>query len=131
MKTLQLPLLATLADLLRSRAVLHREMLALRQQLAMLNHTTPKRVRFRWRERLFWIWLYHLWPGCLETLAIFTPEPLVRWHRRGFRLYWTWKSRRLGGRPPEPRLVQPPERGQVIAFPHVGGLHHEYIRRAA
>jgi len=31
---------------------------------------------------------------------IFKPDTLVRWHRKGFRLYWTWKSRpRRGGRP--------------------------------
>ncbi len=24
---------------------------------------------------------------------------MIRWHRRGFRAYWRWKSRRLGGRP--------------------------------
>ena len=28
------------------------------------------------------------------------PETLVRWHRAGFRCYWRWKSRPLGGRPP-------------------------------
>src|SRR5664280_1320141 len=27
------------------------------------------------------------------------PETLVRWHRAGFRCYWRWKSRHLGGRP--------------------------------
>src|SRR5260370_23335563 len=27
------------------------------------------------------------------------PEALVRWHRAGFRRYWRWKSRKLGGRP--------------------------------
>src|SRR5439155_2123989 len=26
------------------------------------------------------------------------PETLVRWHRAGFRRYWRWKSRSLGGR---------------------------------
>ena len=31
---------------------------------------------------------------------IFKPDTLVRWHQKGFRLYWTWKSRpRQGGRP--------------------------------
>ena len=35
----------------------------------------------------FWIWLYHLWPGCLQTLQVFKPDILVRWHRKGFRLY--------------------------------------------
>src|SRR6266480_2121492 len=27
------------------------------------------------------------------------PETLVRWHRAGFRRYWRWKARNLGGRP--------------------------------
>ena len=27
------------------------------------------------------------------------PETLVRWHQAGFRRYWRWKSRSLGGRP--------------------------------
>jgi putative transposase len=32
---------------------------------------------------------------------------------------------------PEPRLVQLPDQGRIIAFPQVGGLHHRYERRAA
>ena len=32
---------------------------------------------------------------------------------------------------PEPRSVQPPSQGRVVAMPRVGGLHHEYLRRAA
>ena len=32
---------------------------------------------------------------------------------------------------PTPREVEPPDRGHVIAIPHVGGLHHRYRRRAA
>jgi transposase InsO family protein len=35
----------------------------------------------------------------LETLKVFKPDTLVRWHRKGFRLYWSWKSSRRGGRP--------------------------------
>ncbi len=52
MKTILLPLLATLASLLQSRAVLHLEIVALRQQLAMVAYTDRK-LRFRRRERLF------------------------------------------------------------------------------
>jgi len=100
MKTILVPLLTTLMDLLRSRASLHLEILALRQQLAMVASRDNKRHRFHTSERIFWVWLYRLWPSCLQTLEIFKPDTLVRWHRKGFRLYWTWKSRRRwGGRP--------------------------------
>ena len=32
---------------------------------------------------------------------------------------------------PEPRAVEPPAQGPVVALPQVGGLHHRYVRRAA
>ncbi len=32
---------------------------------------------------------------------------------------------------PEPREVEPPGKGKVVAIPHVGGLHHRYTRVAA
>jgi len=31
---------------------------------------------------------------------------------------------------PQPREVEPPERGRVIALPYLGGLHHRYSRAA-
>jgi len=31
---------------------------------------------------------------------------------------------------PEWRSVQPPSQGRVVEVPRVGGLHHEYLRRA-
>ena len=37
----------------------------------------------------------------------------------------------LGKDTPEPRAVQPPEMGEIVALPQVGGLHHGYERRAA
>jgi hypothetical protein len=100
MKTILVPLLATLVDLLRSRASLHLEMLALRQQLAVVASRDNKRLRFRPSERIFWVWLYRLWPSCLQTSAIFKPDTVVRWHRQGYKLYWVLKfRRRWGGRP--------------------------------
>ena len=84
-KTVLLPLLATLAGLIRSRALLHLKMLALRQQLATLAARDCRRPRIRHHERLFWIWLNRIWPCCGDTLALVTPETLVRWHRQGFR----------------------------------------------
>ena len=108
MKTLILPLLTTLAGLLRSRGLLHLEILSLRQQLATVTARDHKRLRSRHLERLFWVSLYRIWPGCLATLVVFRPATLLRWHRRGFRLYWTWKSRRGRGtgRPTTPLEIR-------------------------
>src|SRR6202171_1773521 len=41
----------------------------------------------------------HWFPFVLNVIPIIQPETLVRWHRVGFRRYWRWKSRSLGGRP--------------------------------
>jgi len=60
MKTILCPLLATLTGVFRSRALLHLEILALRQQLAMVTQRDRKRIRSRRRERLFWVWLYRM-----------------------------------------------------------------------
>jgi hypothetical protein len=43
--------------------------------------------------------MYRWCPSILQVLTIIRPETLVRWHRVGFRRYWRWKSRSLGGRP--------------------------------
>jgi hypothetical protein len=32
---------------------------------------------------------------------------------------------------PEPRPVELPNHGNIVALPQVGGLHHRYVRRAA
>jgi len=81
MKTILITLGATLADLLRSRASLQLEILALRQQLAMVADRDRKRLSFHKSERIFWVWLYRLWPACLQTLNIFKADTLGRWHR--------------------------------------------------
>jgi transposase InsO family protein len=35
----------------------------------------------------------------LDAITVVKPETVIRWHRRGFRAHWRWKSRRRGGRP--------------------------------
>ncbi len=44
-------------------------------------------------DRLIWVWLYRVWPRCLETMVLVKPATVVQWHRLGFRLYWRWRSR--------------------------------------
>jgi hypothetical protein len=51
------------------------------------------------KDRLFLILLYRCFPSVLEAMTIIRPETLVRWHRAGFRRYWRWRSRAMGGRP--------------------------------
>ena len=84
---------------LRTQRALVLENLALRHQLAVLQRTAP-RPRLRPSDRVFWILLARLWHGWAEAVAIVQPETVIRWQRTGFRLFWTWKSRRPGpGRP--------------------------------
>ncbi|MGB5456099.1 MAG: integrase core domain-containing protein [Gammaproteobacteria bacterium] len=51
MRTIALPLLSTLLSPFQSRALLHPEILALRQQLAMVNQAPRKRPRYHLRDR--------------------------------------------------------------------------------
>ena len=81
------------------RARLEAENLLLRQQLAVLRRKSPKRVRLLNIHRLPMVWLYRLYPSLLDAIIIVQPETVIRWHRRGFRAYWRWKSRQVGGRP--------------------------------
>ena len=57
------------------------------------------RIRFTNGDRLVFIQLYRWFPSVLKVITVIRPEALVRWHRTGFRRYWRWKSRSLGGRP--------------------------------
>ena len=60
-----------------------------------------KRPRLRQRDRILWVWLSRLWSDWRACLIIAQPDTVVRWHQRGFKLYWRWKSRpRKLGRPP-------------------------------
>jgi transposase InsO family protein len=69
---------------------------------------------------------------CLDHVIVFNQTSLSR-HLQWFLDYYhqTRCHLALAKDPPEPRPVQPPERGRVISIPQVGGLHHRYERRAA
>jgi hypothetical protein len=79
--------------------------LALRQQLATYTQKGSK-PRITPADRAFWVFLSRTWSGWKEILVIVQPETVVRWHRKGFRLYWRSISKRGPGRPPIPAEVQ-------------------------
>src|SRR5258708_28404243 len=87
----------------RSRAVVELENLDLRHQLHVLRRQRPGRLRLFSIDRLVWIWLYRLWPRCLEGMVLVKPVTVVQWHRQGFRLFWRWRSR--SGRPAVDREI--------------------------
>ncbi|MFK7988697.1 MAG: hypothetical protein AB8I08_21940, partial [Sandaracinaceae bacterium] len=80
------------------------ENLALRQQLSVLRRQVT-RARPTKMDRAFWVMLSRLWDRWADSLVFVKPETVIRWHRKGFALFWTWKSRRRGGRPRVPREV--------------------------
>jgi transposase InsO family protein len=95
-------LFALLRDLLRPRHDLMLENLALRQQINVLRRGNPN-PSFRLRDRLFWVVLMRTWAGWRRPLALVKPETVIAWHRRGWRLWWRWKSRpKEAGRPRVP-----------------------------
>ena len=76
--------------LLVPQMALAAENLALRQQLAV-QQRIAKRPRLRRRDRIFWVWLSRFWRNWRSSVLIVKPETVVRWHKQGFKLYWTWK----------------------------------------
>src|SRR4051794_152779 len=94
--------LSTLASLCQTSAQLRLENLALRQQLAVLRRSAPKRLQLTPADRLFWVGLRRVWTDWKSALLIVQAETVIAWHRKGFRLFWAWKIRR--GQPGRPRV---------------------------
>ena len=84
---------------LGSRRELMLENLVLRHQLQVALRTNLH-PRLQPPDRVLWVWLYAVWrDGWGQHLHLVRPETVLRWHRQGWRLYWTWKSRTKLGRP--------------------------------
>jgi transposase InsO family protein len=98
MPELVLSILSAMRVFFRDRADVALEVLALRQQLAVLKRKRP-RPPLNALDRLFWTTLSRCWPRWMDVLEIVKSKTVVGWHRAGFRLYWRWHSRARGGRP--------------------------------
>ncbi len=108
MQSIVVSLLLALRASLRDRTALQLEILALRHQLHVVNRSRPQRLRLTQADRMLWVWLSKVWNEWRAAVVIVKPETVLAWHRRGFRLFWTWKSRRRLGRPvipPDVRLL--------------------------
>jgi hypothetical protein len=86
------PLVSFLKSGLKNRTELALENLALRQQLTILERNQPHPRLLR-TARLFWAYLSSVWQRWRKSLIVVKPETVVRWHRKGFALYWSLLSK--------------------------------------
>ena len=94
---LDLGRLITLA--VRSRRALAAENLFLRKQLALFQERKVKPRRADDSTRWIMATLSRIFEW-RDALVNVKPDTLIRWHRKGFRLFWRWKSKPTG----RPRL---------------------------
>ena len=91
--------LRLLSTAVRSRAHLAVENLFLRRQLALYveRQVRPRRADDATRIALVALSRLIEWR---RMLTVVKPDTLIRWHRKGFALFWRWKSKPVG----RPRL---------------------------
>src|SRR5215831_18128726 len=94
--------LSALRAFLRCRADLSLEILALRQQVAVLKRQRP-RPPLHSGDRLFWIILRCFWPRWSDVLLIVKPETVIAWHRAGFAFTGAGAPDRVAADPELPR----------------------------
>ena len=92
---------------LKPKALVVAENVCLRQQLLVLQRERP-RPYLKTADRFFWV-LASRWLGSWRNLLLIVkPETVLKWHQRGWRLYWSWRSqlRPRTGRPAIPQQLQ-------------------------
>jgi hypothetical protein len=107
MMSVLISVLAALQGVIRSRAALHLEVLALRHQLQVQQRSPPRRLHLARADRWLWAWLSRAWDDWRTAVVIVKPETVVAWHRQGFRLLWTWKVADAAGDRPSPPMPAP------------------------
>ena len=130
MSRLAILIFSALRDLFRSRAALEAEILALRQQIIVLQRSKPSRLPFSAADKWILGWICRKFPNARDALAIVRPETVLRWHRAGFRSYWRWKSRRRPGRQAVSTEIRQLIREMSIANPLWGAprIHGELLK---
>jgi putative transposase len=129
MVTILSALVSLLSFRVRSRASLELELIALRHQVIVLRRQRPRRLRLFFTDRLLWVWLYRLRHELLDTLVLVKPATVIVWHRKGFRIYWRWRSRQ-SGRPKTNAEIRDLIRRMSSANPLWGASHPWRIAQA-
>src|SRR5712664_1123417 len=97
----------------------------------VLQRRTNKRASLRTADRWFWVVLSRLWAQWRTALVIVKPTTVIGCQRKGFRLYWRWKSRAgESGRPCVSREIRELIRQMSSANPLWGAprIHGELLK---
>src|SRR6266567_7071565 len=105
MVTILFALVSILVLRFRSRAALELRLVAFQHQLTVLRRQRPGRPQLSSLDRVLWVLLYRIWPQVIDAMVLVKPATVIAWHRKGFRFYWRWRSRRPG-RPRISRSVE-------------------------
>src|SRR6266852_3748528 len=94
------------------------------------SHTGGNRGTFSEQIARLWVVLSRIWTGWRTALVLVKPETVIAWHRRGFRLWWAWKSRRRMGRPTVAVDIRTLIRTMAQANPRWGAprIHGELLK---
>ena len=113
------------SSLLKSRAALQLENIALRHQIGVLQRSAKKRLPLHNSDRLFWAGLSQVRSEWRSALVIVKPDTVLAWHRNAFRMFWTWKVR--CGKPGRP-AVSPEVRALIrrMSTRIQAGEHHAF-----
>jgi hypothetical protein len=91
--------LGALASMFKTSSQLRLENLALRQQLAVLRRSAPKRLKLTPADRIFRVWLLRVWGDSKSALMIVKAEMnLERNAPKSFpalkrrRVFWRWRG---------------------------------------
>src|SRR3982751_3259258 len=87
-------MLVVVSSLVKSRAALQLENVALRHQIGVLPRSAKKRLALNNADRLFWMGLSRVWAEWRSALKIVKPDTVIAWHRKAFRKFWTGEVRR-------------------------------------
>lgn len=106
------------------------ENIVLRQQLAVLKRTN-RQPKIKTIDRIFWILFSRIWSSWRDSLVIVQPDTVVRWHKRGFKQFWKYKSKVKGrGRPKSNIELRTLIKKMALANPSWGAprIHGELLR---
>jgi putative transposase len=79
----------------KTRKSLVLENLMLRQQLIIYKRKN-KRPKLENIDRIILVWISRVFSKWKSVLVVAKAATLIGWHRKGFKLYWKRKSRRVG-----------------------------------